>query len=82
MPIDPNSVRGHVLYASSANSWALLSTRLACWVTGATLSALTPAYNSGAPVWIWPLSLVACLLMAGRTIGAMRSKRGSEKERS
>lgn len=39
-----------------------------------TLAALTPVYNSGAPVWIWPLSLVACLLMAGQTLGAMRRR--------
>ncbi|WP_371662096.1 hypothetical protein [Streptomyces sp. NBC_00280] len=74
MTIDPNSVRGRILYASPADSWALLSLRLVCWSAASTLSALTPAYNSGAPVWIWPLSLVACLLMAGQTVGAMRRR--------
>ncbi|GAA0341089.1 hypothetical protein ACKI1I_31705 [Streptomyces turgidiscabies] len=74
MAVDPNSVRGRILYASPANSRALLLFRLLFWSTGSILAALTPVYNSGAPVWIWPPALVACLLMAGQTLGAMRRR--------
>ncbi|MEH0419111.1 hypothetical protein [Streptomyces sp. B21-083] len=74
MTVDPSSVRGRIVYASPANSRALLVFRLLFWGTGSALAALTPANNGGAPVWIWPPALVACLLMAGQTLGAMRRR--------
>ncbi|MDH6486608.1 hypothetical protein [Streptomyces sp. SAI-127] len=74
MAIPPDSVRGLILFARPTNPWSLLSARLAVWAALSVLSVLTPVYNADAPLWIWPFALVASLLMAGQTIGAMRSK--------
>ncbi|MET7694535.1 hypothetical protein ABZT06_42590 [Streptomyces sp. NPDC005483] len=74
MAIPPGSVRGLVLFARPANPWVLLSARLAVWAALSVLSVLTPLYNADAALWIWPFALIACLLMAGQTIGAIRSK--------
>ncbi|RPE39675.1 hypothetical protein EDD90_2692 [Streptomyces sp. Ag109_O5-1] len=74
MAIPPDSIRGLILFACPTNPWLLLSTRLTVWAALSLLSALTPLYNTDAPLWIWPFALIACLLMAGQTIGAMRSK--------
>ncbi|WP_033287042.1 hypothetical protein [Streptomyces sp. NRRL F-525] len=74
MAISPDSIRGLILFARPTNPWALLRTRLTVWAALSLLSALTPVYNADAPLWIWPFALIACLLMAGQTIGAMRSK--------
>lgn len=78
MTIDRNSFRGRLVYARPTNPWPLLWGRLTIWTALSVLSALTPAYNPGAPVWIWPLTLIACPLMAGQTAGAMtRRVRGT-----
>ncbi|WP_329257834.1 hypothetical protein OG223_36070 [Streptomyces sp. NBC_01478] len=74
MAIPPDSVRARILFARPTNPWALLSARLAVWAALSLLSALTPLYNADAPLWIWPFALIACLLMAGQTVSAMRSK--------
>ncbi|MEU6349815.1 hypothetical protein ABZ896_10875 [Streptomyces sp. NPDC047072] len=79
MAIPPDSVRGLILFARPANPWVLLSARLTVWVALSVLAALTPVYNAGAPVWVWPFALVACLLMAGQAIGAMRGKRSGSR---
>ncbi|WP_369030601.1 MULTISPECIES: hypothetical protein [Streptomyces] len=81
MTIDPDSTRGRIIYARQANPWPLLWGRLALWAALSLLAGLTPFAVPDAPVWIWPLALVACLLMAGQTIGVMRSKGSGEKER-
>ena len=74
MAIPPDSIRGLILFARPTNPWALLRARLTVWAALSLLSALTPVYNADAPLRIWPFALIACLLMAGQTIGAMRSK--------
>lgn len=74
MAIPPDSMRGLVLFARPTNPWALLSARLVVWAALSLLSVLTPVHNADAPPWIWPFALIASLLMAGQTIGAMRSK--------
>jgi hypothetical protein len=80
MAIPPDSVRGIVLFARPTNPWALLSTRLVVWAALSVLAVLTPVYNADAPLWIWPFAVIACLLMAGQTIGAMKTKsRGSTR---
>ncbi|NEA62238.1 hypothetical protein [Streptomyces sp. SID12488] len=85
MTIAPDSVRGRLVHARRTNPWALLWGRLVLWAALSVLAGLTPVAVPGAPVWIWPFTLVACLLMAGRTIGVMRRKKrdgsGSEKGR-
>lgn len=75
MAIRPDSIRGLILFARPTNPWLLLSARLVAWAALSLLSALTPVYNADAPLWIWPFALLACLLMAGQAIGAMRSKK-------
>lgn len=71
MTIDRDSFRGRVMYARPTNPWLLLCGGLSVWAALSVLSVLTPVYNPGAPVWIWPIVLIACLLMAGQTAGAL-----------
>ncbi|MEU6223947.1 hypothetical protein [Streptomyces sp. NPDC047042] len=75
MTIAPDSLRGRLVHARPTNSWALLWARLALWTALSALAGLTPVTFPDAPAWIWPLTLVACLLMAGRTAGVMRAKK-------
>ncbi|MGW1559159.1 hypothetical protein ACWCQ1_21950 [Streptomyces sp. NPDC002144] len=74
MAIPPDSVRGYIVLARPTNPWALLVARLTFWSALSTLSALTPFYIADAPLWIWPLALIACLLMAWQTVDAIRGK--------
>jgi hypothetical protein len=78
----PDSPRGRLVHARPTNSWALLWGRLVLWSALSVLAGLTPVSFADAPVRVWPFALVACLLMAGRSIGVMRSKkRGRENGR-
>jgi hypothetical protein len=79
MTIDPDSLRGRIVYARPTDPWLLLWTRLAVWTALTVVSALTPVYNPDAPAWIWPVVLIACLLMAGQTVKAIRRKARGQK---
>ena len=82
MAIAPDSIRGRLIHARPTNPWALLWGRLVLWAALSVLAGLTPVFVPDAPVWIWPLALVACLLMVGQSVGVMRSKkRGREGEK-
>ncbi|MDX3458293.1 hypothetical protein PV396_41245 [Streptomyces sp. ME02-8801-2C] len=77
----PDSLRGRLVHARPTNPWTLLWARLALWTALSALAGLTPVAFPDAPAWIWPLTLVACLLMAGRTAGVMWTKKGAAPPR-